>query len=78
MIENEINELFAILGKDRPIDTNLLRDIFQKICPNQEVSKRSNEPVTKEMMVSIFNQGMSENNVEERLFFIFYNLDQGK
>lgn len=78
MIENELNELFSLLTRDKPGDTNSLRELFQRLCPSQELSKRPNEPVTKEMLSALYNQGISEPNLEERLFFLFYHLDEGK
>jgi hypothetical protein len=62
MIDNEVNELLALLSKDKTSDTNTMREIFQRLCPNV-LSKRPNEPVTKDMLIGLYNQGVSESNL---------------
>jgi len=78
MIENELNELLSLLARDKPADTNAMRDLSQRLCPSQELAKRPNEPITREMLSALYHQGLAEANLEERLFFLFYHLDQGK
>jgi hypothetical protein len=59
MIDNEVNELLSLLSKDKTSDTNTMREIFQRLCPSHELSKRPNEPVTKDMLIGLYNQGVS-------------------
>jgi len=42
MIENELNELLSVLSRDKPSDTNAMRELFQRLCPSQELAKRPN------------------------------------
>ena len=78
MVENEVNELLSLVGKEKTLDTNFMRELLQKLCPSVEICRKPNEVINKESLVALFNEGVADQSMEERLFLIFYSIDQGK
>ena len=75
MVDNEATELFSYLTKESSVSGDHLRDLLQRLFKGEEIPKAPTQPLTRESLVNTYKAAMQEDNVEERLFHLFYHLD---